>query len=160
MTWQYFLQWIQWKHNDTEFSRAIYIFQMCYEFSYLVITDTDSNSKRWFSRSVELIKIKHHVYDKGNHNKITVESSKFSLNSSVMVFNNERKSNGFFLEGEIIIVWAWNSTSVAGTDIRRLLLVFGKEFHLPIDFISRDHIAFSNSPSDINYYAFNLVEQL
>jgi hypothetical protein len=82
------------------------------------------------------------------------------LNSSLLVFNNDRKSNRVFLEGAMMCTYAWNSAPVAGTDLSRALLVLGREFHFPIDFTTRRHLTFNIPAAGVQSYASDMLDLL
>lgn len=143
--------------NSREFARAIYVIQLRYGLSHMLITDADSKFKGEFKGAAELLKIKHHEVSRGNHNAIMVERFNRFLNSSLTAFNSDRKTNRVFLEGAMMSIYAWNSAPVSGTDLSRSLLVLGREFHFPIDFTSRQHITFLVSPSAVKSYAEEML---
>jgi hypothetical protein len=80
------------------------------------------------------------------------------LNSSIIVFNNDHKSNRVFVEGAMMCCYAWNSAPVAGTDLSRALLVLGREFHFPIDFTTRQHLTFNVTTTGIKSYAADMLD--
>jgi hypothetical protein len=113
--------------NSTSFTKAANAIQLRYGLSHLMIIDTDSKFKGEFVKAAELLKIKLHPVTRGNHDAIMVERFNRFLNSSLLVFNNNRKSNRVFLEGAMMCTYAWNSAPVAGTDLSWALLVLGRE---------------------------------
>jgi hypothetical protein len=82
------------------------------------------------------------------------------LNSSIIVFNNNRKSNRVFVEGAMVCCYAWNSAPVAGTDLSRALSVLGRKFHFPINFTTRQHLTFNVTKSGIQSYVGNMLDLL
>jgi hypothetical protein len=134
--------------NSTSFAKAAYAIQLRYGLSHLMIINADSKFKGEFVKAAELLKIKLHPVARGNHDAIMVERFNRFLNSSLLVFNNDRKSNRVFLEGAMMCTYAWNSAPVAGTDLSRVLLVLGREFHFPIDFTTREQLTFQISVRD------------
>ena len=84
--------------NSTTFSKAIYAIQLRYGLSHLLVVDADSKFKAEFLKTAELLKIELHQVARGNHDAIMVE--RWFLNSSMLVFNNNRQSNWVFLEGQ------------------------------------------------------------
>ena len=114
--------------NSTTFAKAVYAIQLRYGLAHLLVIDADSKFTDEFINAAELLKIKLHPVARGNHDAIMVERFNRFLNSSLLVFNNDRKSNRVFLEGAMMCCYAWNSASVAGTDLSRALLVLGREF--------------------------------
>jgi hypothetical protein len=58
-------------------------------------------------KAAELLKLKLHQVARGNHDTLMVEQFNRFLNSSIMVFNNNRKLNHVFLEGAMMCCYAW-----------------------------------------------------
>jgi hypothetical protein len=90
--------------------------------TYVLITDPDSKFKGVFANAAKLLKIKHHMTAQGNHDAILVERFSRFLNPTLRVFNNDHDTNRVFVEGALMATYAWNSASVAGTDLSRSLL--------------------------------------
>jgi hypothetical protein len=146
--------------NSTSFAKASYTIQLRYGLSHLMIIDADSKFKGEFVKAAELLKIKLHPVARGNHDAILVERFNRFLNSSLLMFNNDRKSNRVFLEGAMMCTYAWNSAPVAGTDLSRALLVLGREFHFLIDFTTRQHLTFNIPASGVQSYAADMLNLL
>jgi hypothetical protein len=146
--------------NSRTFAKAVYAIQMRYVLAHLLVIDVDSKFKGEYIKAAELLKIKLHPVARGNHDAIMVERFNRFLNSSLLVFNNDRKSNRVFLEGAMMCCYAWNSAPVAGTDLSRALLVLGREFNFPIDFTTRQHLTFNVVTSDVQSYASDMLDLL
>jgi hypothetical protein len=144
--------------NAKEFARATYKVQLRYGISHLLITDPDSKFKGVFANAAKLLKIKHHMTARGNHDAVLVERFNRFLNASLKVFNNDHETNRVFVEGALMAAYAWNSAPIAGTDLSRSLLVVGREFHFPIDFTSRKHITFQVDKAGIESYASDMLK--
>jgi hypothetical protein len=76
------------------------------------------------------------------------------------VFNNDRDSNRVFVEGSETLAYAWNSCPVLGTDLSRSLLVTGREFKFPIDFVSQNTVNFEASDNNKKSFASDLTTLL
>ncbi len=59
---------------------------------------------------------------------------------------NERDSVRVALEAILLLLYAWNSCPVPGTDISRSLVAIGREFAFPIDYSSGKHWELTSSP--------------
>ena len=66
---------------------------------------------------------------------------------------NERDSTRIALEAILLLIYAWNSFPVPGTDISRLLVAVGHEFSFPIDFSAGKHAELYLSPGTVQSYA-------
>jgi hypothetical protein len=79
--------------HSTSFSKAVYAIQLRYGLSHLLIIDADSKFKGEFLKTAELLKMHLHPVAKGNHDAVLVKCFNRFLNSSIIVFNNDHKSN-------------------------------------------------------------------
>ena len=57
------------------------------------------------------------------------------------------------LEAILLLLYAWNSCPVPGTDISHSLVVVGREFTFLIDFSSGKHWELTSSPSTVVSYS-------
>jgi hypothetical protein len=92
--------------NPTLFAKAVYTIQLRYGLSHLLIIDTDSKLKGEFLKALELLKMRLHPVAKGNHDAIMVKQFNRFLNSSIIIFNNNCKSNRVFVEGAMMCCYA------------------------------------------------------
>jgi hypothetical protein len=98
--------------NSTLFAKAVYAIQLRYGLSHLMIINADSKFKGEFVKAAELLKVKLHPVARGNHDAIMVERFNQFLNSSMLIFNNNCKSNYVFLEGAMMCCYAWSSAPI------------------------------------------------
>jgi hypothetical protein len=131
-----------------------------YGLAKMVITDPDSKFKGEFKEAFKTLKIEHDMSSRGNHNAVAVERFNRFLNAGLRVFNNNRGSNRVFVEGSETLAYAWNSCPVLGTDLSRSLLVTGREFKFPIDFVSQQQVNFDASDNDKKSIARDLTNLL
>eukprot|EP00978_Attheya_sp_CCMP212_P028517 scaffold98634_cov62-Attheya_sp.AAC.1 len=97
------------KKDSQTFAQAAYKIFLCYGIPHMIITDPDSKFKGEFKEMTKLLKLKHHLVARGNHNAIFVERFNRFLNSGLRVFNNHRGTNRVFVEGAMTLCYAWNS---------------------------------------------------
>jgi hypothetical protein len=126
----------------------------------MIITDPYSKFKGEFKTTFKTLIIDHHLSSKGNHNAVAVERFNRFLNAGLRVFNNDRYSNRVFVEGSETLAYDWNSCPVLGTDLSRSLLVTGREFKFPIDFVSQQTVNFEASDNDKKSFASDLTTLL
>jgi hypothetical protein len=131
-----------------------------YGIAQMVITDPDSKFKGEFREAFKTLKIQHHMSSRGNHNAVAVERFNRFLNAGLRVFNNDRDSNRVFVEGSETLAYAWNSYPVLGTDLCRSLLVTGREYKFPIDFVSQRQVNFDATDNDKKSFAQDLTNLL
>jgi hypothetical protein len=79
-----------------------------------------------FKESLNLLNINCHVLSGDNHNPMLIEH--------VNIMTNKRDSIQIPLEAILLLIYAWNSCPVLGTDISRSLVAVRHEFSFPIDF--------------------------
>ena len=58
------------------------------------------------------------------------------LNEGLRIMTNERDSTRVALEAILLLIYAWNSSPVPGTDISRSMVAVRREFAFPINFSS------------------------
>ncbi len=82
------------------------------------------------------------------------------LNQGLRIMCNKRDSNQVALEAILLLIYAWNSCPVPGTDISRSLVAVGREFAFPIDFFAGKHAELYSAPSSIVSYSKELASRL
>ena len=73
---------------------------------------------------------------------------------------NKRDSTRITLEGILLLIYAWNSCPVPGTDISCSLVAVGREFSFPIDFSAGKHAELYSLPGTVQSYAKELATRL
>ena len=73
---------------------------------------------------------------------------------------NERDSVRVALEAILLLLYAWNSCPVPGTDISRSLVAVGQEFAFLIDYFSGKHWELTSLPSTVVSYSKGLATRL
>jgi len=82
------------------------------------------------------------------------------LNQGLRIMCNERDSNRIALEAILLLIYAWNSCPVPGTDISRSMVAVGREFAFPIDFSSGKHAELYSAPGTVESYSKELATRL
>ena len=75
------------------------------------------------------------------------------LNNCLTIFTNKRNDNLVAMEGILMTLYAWDFARVVGTDISRSLLVVGREFHFPIEFLTEQHQILTSSTLKVSLFA-------
>ena len=70
---------------------------------------------------------------------------------------NERDSVRVALGAILILLYAWNSCLVPGTDISCSLVAVGREFAFPIDYFNGKHCELTLSPTTVVSYSKELA---
>ncbi len=66
---------------------------------------------------------------------------------------NKRDTVQVALESLLLLLYAWNSSPVPGTDISRSLVAVGWEFAFLIDYSSEKHWQLTSSPATVKLYS-------
>ena len=146
--------------NATTFASAIMKIQLRYGFSHTVVVDKDSKFFGVCSEALDLLKINRHVLSGDNHNPMLVERILRYLNKALKIMCNERDSPRIAFEAILLLLYAWNSAPVPGTDISRSLVAVGREFSFPIDFSTDKHWELTSSPATVESYSRELAVRL
>jgi hypothetical protein len=73
---------------------------------------------------------------------------------------NEHRTVRVALESLLLLLYAWNSCPVLGTDISCSLVAVGREFAFPINYSSSKHWELTSSPATVESYSKDLAEWL
>jgi hypothetical protein len=139
------------------FASAIMKIVMRYGFCHTVLLNKDSKFFGVCRESLDLLKINCHVLSGRNHNPMLVERTNRYLNKGLKIMVNERDSPCIALKAILLLIYAWNSCLVPGTDISCSLVAVGCEFQFPIDFSSGKHIKLMSAPGAVISYSRKLA---
>lgn len=107
-----------------------------------------------------MLNINCHVLSGGNHDGMLVERVNRYLNKGLKILTNERGSVRVAMESILLLLYAWNSCPVPGTDISRSMVAVGREFAFPIDFSTNEHFVTHSAPGTVTTYAQDLAGRL
>jgi hypothetical protein len=113
-----------------------------------------------FKESLDLLNINYHVLSGDNHNPMLVERVNRYLNEGLHIMTNERDSIRTALEAILLLIYAWNSCPVPGTNISRSLVAVGREFSFLINFSAGTHAELTSAPGAVASYSQDLAERL
>jgi len=138
------LDWLLWdvqlclhgaNHKSaTTFAFAIMKILLRYGFCHTVVLDKDSKFFGVCREAIDLLKINCHVLSSANHNPMIVERVNRYLTKGLKIMCNKCDSVCVALEAILLLLYAWNSCPVPGTDISRSIVAVSHEFTFPIDF--------------------------
>jgi hypothetical protein len=131
-----------------------------YGFCHTAVLDKGSKFFGICREPLDLLKINCHVLSGANHNLMLVERVNWYLNKGLCIMCNERDSVQVTLEAILLLLYAWNSCPVPGTDISRSLLAIGREFAFSINFSSGKHWELTSSASTVVSYSKELATWL
>jgi len=146
--------------SATTFASAIMRILLRYGFCHTAVLDKDSKFFGVCREALDLLQIHCHVLSGSNHNPMLVERINRYLNKGLRVMCNERDSVRVALEAILLLLYAWNSCPVPGTDISRSLVAVGREFAFPIDFSSGKHWELTSTASAVVSYSKELAHRL
>ena len=113
---------------------------------HTLVLDKDSKFLGIFCQAVDLFQLNCHTLSGGHHDGQLVERVNHFLNKGLRVMTNERESVRVALESILLLIYAWNSAPIPGTDLSRSLVAVGRDFSFPIDFSATKHLEFTSSP--------------
>ncbi len=131
--------------------------QLRYGFCHTILLDKDSKFFGVCWEALDLLKINCHVLSGDNHNPMLVEQLCHYFNKGLTIMCNKRDTVRVALEALLLLLYAWNSCPVPGTDISCSLVAVGPKFAFPNDFLSDKHWQLTSSPATIDSYSKQLA---
>jgi hypothetical protein len=146
--------------SATTFASAIMKILLRYGFCHTVVLNKDSKFFGVCREAINLLKLNCHILLSANHNPMIVERVNWYLTKGLKIMCNKRDSVCVALEAILLLLYAWNSCPVPGTDISCSLMAVGHEFAFPIDFSTNKHWELTSSPSTVVTYSKELATRL
>jgi hypothetical protein len=146
--------------SSTTFASAIVRILLRYSFCHTAVLNKDSKFFGVYREALDLLKINCHVLLGANHNPLLVEHVNRYLNKGLCIMCKEQDLVRVALEAILLLLYAWNSCPVPGTDISRSLVAVGREFAFLIDFSSGKHWELTLSASTVVSYSKDLAARL
>ena len=112
------------------------------------------------SEALDLLQINRHVLLSANHNPMLVERVNRYVTKGLKIMCNECNSVMIALDAILLLLYAWNSCPVPGSDISCSLVAIGREFAFPIDYSSGKHWELTSSPTTVVSYSKELATRL
>jgi hypothetical protein len=131
--------------------------QLRYGFCHTVVLDKDSKFFGVCRKALDLLQINCHVLSGDNHNPMIVERVNRYLTKGLKIMTNERDSVRIALEAILLLLYAWNSCPIPGTDISHSLVAVGREFAFPINYSINKHWELTSSPTSVESYSRDLA---
>ena len=126
--------------NLVSFAQAIMQVQLRFGIAHTLILDRDSKVFATFQKTCELLNLNVHILSSGNHDAMIAERVNRFLNSGMKNLCQDQGSTMIGCKTILLLIYAWNSAPVMGTDLSRSLLTVGREFRFPIDISTNKHI--------------------
>jgi hypothetical protein len=144
----------------TTFASTIMKILLCYGFCHTVVLDKDSRFFDVCHEVIDLLKINCHVLSSTNHNPMIVKRFNRYPTKGLKIICNKRDSVRVALEAILLLLYAWNSCPVPGTNISCSLVAAGREFTFPIDFSSGNQWELTSSLSTVVLYSKELATRI
>jgi hypothetical protein len=135
--------------NATTYALAIMKIILQFGFCHTRVLDKDSKVYGMCRKALDLLKVNHHVLSSGNHNPMIVKRLNCYLNARLRIMKNKCNSTRIALKAVLLLIHAWNSCPVPGTDISWSMVAIGRKFPLPIDFSTRKHAKLYSTPGTL-----------
>jgi hypothetical protein len=142
------------KTNDAKgFAAALMRILLRFGLCHTLILDKASSFFGVFREVVLLLNLNSHVISSENHDAMLVERVNRFLNKGLRIMTNERESVRVACEAILLLIYAWNSAPIPGTDLPRSLVVCGRVFTFPIDISASKHLELTSTPESVVSYA-------
>jgi hypothetical protein len=148
------------KPSSTTFASAIMRILLRYGFCHTAVLNKDGKFFGVCRKALDLLRNNCHVLLGSNHNPMLVKQINQYLNKGLHIMCNERDSVRVALEAILLLLYAWNSCPVPGTDISLSLVAVGCKSAFPIDFSSGKHWELTSSASTVVSYSKDLAARL
>jgi hypothetical protein len=146
--------------SATTFASAIMKMLLRYGFFHTAVLDKDSKFFGVCRKALDLLQINCHILSSANHNPMLVKQINCYLNKGLRIMCKERDSVWVALEGILLLLYAWNSCPVPGTDISHSVVAVGWKFAFPINFLGGKHWELTSTPITVISYLKELATHL
>ncbi len=123
--------------------------QLHFGFCHTIVLDKDGKFFGVFKKAVDLLQINRHVLSGGTHNGMLVKRVNRYLNKGLKIMTNECDSVQVAMEAILLLLYAWNSAPIPGTDIFCCFVALGREFQFPIYFSADKHLELTSTPASV-----------
>jgi len=135
------------------FALAIMRILLWYGICTTAVLDKDSKFFGVCREALDLLQINCHVLSSANHNGMLAERVNRYLNKGLKIMCSERNSVRIAEEAILLLLYAWNSCPVLGTNISRSFVAVGWEYAFPIDYSTKNHWELTTTPTAVTYYS-------
>ncbi len=146
--------------NVTTYASAIMKIMLQFGFCHTCILDKDSKFYGVCRKALDLLKVNRHVLSGGNHNPMIFKRLNRYLNTGLRIMTNKHDFTCIALKAILLLIYAWNSCPIPGTDIYWSMVTIGCKFAFPIDFSTRKHAKLYSMPGTVESYSCELAIRL
>ncbi len=129
-------------------------------FCHTCVLDKDSKYYSLCHEALDLLKVNRHVLSGSNHNPMIVKRLNRYLNAGLCIMTNKPDSTRIALEAILLLIYAWNSCPLPGTDISRSMVTIGRKFAFPINFSTGKHAKLYSTPGTVESCSRELAIRL
>jgi hypothetical protein len=120
--------------NTKNFASAIIKIQLRYGFCHTIVLDKDSKFNSICREALNLLHINCHILSGDNHNPMMVKRVNQYLTKGLKIMTNKRNSVRVAHKAISLLLYAWNSSPIPGTNISCSLIAVGRKFIFPIEY--------------------------
>jgi hypothetical protein len=113
------------------FASGIMKIQLRFGLCHTIVLDKDSKFFGVFKEAADLLQINCHVLSGGNHNSMLAKCVNRYLDKGLKFMTNKRDSVRVAIKAILLLLYAWNSAPIPGTDISCCFVALGREFQFP-----------------------------
>lgn len=144
--------------NASSFASAFMKIQLQFGICHTVILDKDSKFLGVFWECLDLLKIHYLVLLGENQNPMMVEWVNRYLNKGLKIMTSKQGNVCVTMESILLLLYAWNSSLIPGTDISRSMVAIGRKFAFPIDYLTKLNWNLTQStPESVTTYSSKLA---
>ncbi len=110
------------------FALSIMKIQLRFGLCHTIVLDKDGKFFGVFKEAVDLLQINYHVLSGGNHNGMLGKRVNRYLNKGLKIMTNECNSVQVAMEAILLLLYAWNSAPIPGTNIFCHFVALDHEF--------------------------------
>ncbi len=121
--------------NSKNFAATIMKIQLRYGFCHTIVLNRDSKFYGVCHEALDLLHINYHVLSGDNHNPMMVDRVNGYLTKGLKIMTNKHDSVCVALEAILLLLYAWNTCPIPGTDISHSLVALA--MNLPYQSITQ-----------------------
>jgi hypothetical protein len=139
------------------FASAITKIQLGYGFSHTIILIKESKFNSVSFVNLDLLCIDCHILSGDNHNPMMVKRVNQYLTKGLKIMTNKRDSVCIAHGAIVLLLYAWKSCPILGTNISYSLVAVGCKFFFPSNYLMNKHWELTSSPNSMESYSQDLA---
>jgi hypothetical protein len=136
------------KHpTSTAFASALMKVQLRFGFCRTIILNKYKKFFGTFKEACDFLQLNHHVLSGNNHNPMMVKHINRHLNKGLKIMANKQGTVRITMEAILLLLYAWNSAPILGTNLSHCFVALGQEFQFPRNFSTNKHWELTSAPT-------------